>query len=373
MVPACDFRDLPAKLTYAAYNREEFQGEAPAGTLVVGAQIPSARAETYLHKVANVIGFEVANVIGSGGNGVLGQTDANVNVNLRQPFGWFEAQLESQANPKVCQWDQTQDSTSPSAAAVELSLDCATSATGNAPVIGFAAWSRGRLAANPNASYGRIVEHSYGGGGGDSAVAADAGPDMTVDEESTVSLSGTGLTVNTSVVSQSWAQAAGQTPQVTIANPNAAVTSFKAPKLPPKTASVSLQFTFTVRDAQNRTGSDSVAVTVRDINNNAPVMTSADQVDLETGIRRVLALTADDDDTTGEIIGFTLGGRDAALFRVEVDAQGNAVLYLISTSQGDALVCFGLENPCVITVTPSDGKNTGNPQTVTIMSWVSPN
>ena len=152
-VDACDFRDLPLKLSYAAYNREEFKGQEATGTLVVSPQAPSARAETYLPKVANVIGF--------GGHSVLGQADADVTVNLGQPFGWVDAELESQANPKVCQWDPTQDSTSPSAAAANLTLDCATDATGRAPVIGFAAWSR-QVAANPQASYGRIVEHSYG-------------------------------------------------------------------------------------------------------------------------------------------------------------------------------------------------------------------
>ena len=153
-VDACDFRDLPVKLTYAAYNREEFQGAVSAGTLVVSPQPSSARAETYLAKVANVIGF--------GGRSVLGQTDADVTANLGQPFGWVEAQLKPQKDPKVCRWDPTQDSTSPSAAvAVGLVLDCATTdATGHAPVIGFAAWSR-QVAANPDASYGRIVEHSY--------------------------------------------------------------------------------------------------------------------------------------------------------------------------------------------------------------------
>ena len=153
-VDACDFRDLPVKLTYAAYNREEFRGAVSAGTLVVSPQPPSARAETYLTKVANVIGF--------GGRSVLGQTDADVTANLGQPFGWVVAQLKPQKDPKVCRWDPSQDSTSPSAAAAdELTLDCTTTdATGHAPVIGFAAWSR-QVAANPDASYGRIVEHSY--------------------------------------------------------------------------------------------------------------------------------------------------------------------------------------------------------------------
>ena len=154
-VEACDFRDLPLELEYVAYNREEFfKGEVATGTLVVSPQPPAVIAKTYLPKVANVITF--------GGNSVLGQSDANVNADLGQPFGWVEAKLTPQGDPKVCRWDPGQDSTSPSAAAAgDLTLDCATTqATGHAPVIGFAAWSR-QVAANPDASYGRIIEHSY--------------------------------------------------------------------------------------------------------------------------------------------------------------------------------------------------------------------
>ena len=161
-VDACDFRDLPLELEYVAYNREEFfKGEVATGTLVVSPQPPTVIAKTYLPKVANVITF--------GGNSVLGQSDANVNANLGQPFGWVEAQLRSRSNsnPRVCKWDSAQDGTGSSTpplgttAGQALTMDCTSVAGGNAPVIGFAAWSR-QVAANPNASYGRIVEHSYG-------------------------------------------------------------------------------------------------------------------------------------------------------------------------------------------------------------------
>ena len=159
-VAACDFRDLPLELEYVAYNREEFfKGEVATGTLVVSPQPPAVIAKTYLPKVANVITF--------GGNSVLGQSDANVNANLGQPFGWVEAQLRPQSNPHVCKWFSTEDgpvsSTRPlgTTAGQALSMDCTSVAGGNAPVIGFAAWSR-QVAANPDASYGRVVEHSYG-------------------------------------------------------------------------------------------------------------------------------------------------------------------------------------------------------------------
>ena len=41
-----------------------------------------------------------------------------------------------------------------------LTLECTSVTNKNVPVIGFAAWSR-KMAVNPDASYGRIVEHSY--------------------------------------------------------------------------------------------------------------------------------------------------------------------------------------------------------------------
>ena len=64
-----------------------------------------------------------------------------------------------------------------------LTMDCTSVATGKAPVIGFAAWSR-QVAANPDASYGRIVEHSYGPAPGtvfrDALKDGDQGPQMVV-------------------------------------------------------------------------------------------------------------------------------------------------------------------------------------------------
>ena len=165
MVAACDFRDLPIELTLTPYNRDGGTTAptgpiTPTGTLVPGPQPPAPPAppapKTSLPKVANVITF--------GGNSVLGQSDANVNADLGQPFGWVKAQLKSlRTDRRVCNWNGP-DSDSPSAAAAAaLSMVCSSAAdalVGNAPVIGFAAWSR-KVATNPNASYGRIVEHSY--------------------------------------------------------------------------------------------------------------------------------------------------------------------------------------------------------------------
>ena len=161
---ACDFRDLPIELTLTPYNRNggttmPTAPTGPTGTLVPGPRPPAPPAppapKTSLAKVANVITF--------GGNSVLGQSDTNVNADLGQPFGWVKAKLTSQKQPGVCDWSGPDSSSPSAAAAAALSMNCSSAAdviSGYAPVIGFAAWSR-KVEANPNASYGRIVEHSY--------------------------------------------------------------------------------------------------------------------------------------------------------------------------------------------------------------------
>ena len=159
----CDFRDLPVKLAFTAYNREEFQGEAAAGELVVSPAPPSTTATTYLPKVANVITFGEGSASGRGG--VLGLSDAHIDADLGQPYGWVSARVQSvDRDVRVCDWDFANDASSGFGAAAGESLTgglVCSALTGGVPVIGFTAWSR-RVAANPEASYGRIVEHSYG-------------------------------------------------------------------------------------------------------------------------------------------------------------------------------------------------------------------
>ena len=160
---ACDYRDLPVALHVTAYNREEFQGEAAAGELVVSPAPPSTTATTYLPKVANVITFGERSALGRGG--VLGLSDAHIDADLGQPYGWVSARVTSlDRDVQVCDWDFANDASSgfgaSAGAALNNALRCAPVTHIDIPVIGFAAWSR-RVAANPAAPYGRIVEHSY--------------------------------------------------------------------------------------------------------------------------------------------------------------------------------------------------------------------
>ena len=156
-VAECDYRDQPAQLSFTVYNREQRSREGGAEPeLVISPAPPGTTVKTFLPKVVNVIGF--------GGDSVLGQTDVTIDADLDQPYGWVNARVTPvDSGIQVCDWDFADDNDTGFGAAageaLKSKLVCS-AVTGGVPVIGFAAWSR-RVAANPDASYGRIVEHSY--------------------------------------------------------------------------------------------------------------------------------------------------------------------------------------------------------------------
>ncbi len=104
-----------------------------------------------------------------------------------------------------------------------------------------------------------------GGGGGGSdgnggsvanqAPTANAGSDQTVEEESAVTLSGSGADSDGSIASYAWTQTDGIS--VTINNPDAATATFTAP-----TTAGQLTFQLVVTDDDRATGSDTVTITV---------------------------------------------------------------------------------------------------------------
>jgi len=151
----CDYRDIPVTATVIPYNREELSIIPEEGDLVVSPAPPGVPQALLLEKETNVISF--------GGNSVLGQTDVDITADLDQPYGWLSLAVTSQSgNQGVCAWDGTQDAAAGAEslpAGLALTQSCA-SVAGNVPMIGFAAWARS-VAANPDASYGRIVAHSF--------------------------------------------------------------------------------------------------------------------------------------------------------------------------------------------------------------------
>ncbi len=122
----------------------------------------------------------------------------------------------------------------------------------------------------------------------------------------------------------------------------------------------SCQVTITPTDGSNQGQSHVLNITITDLNDTAPVMTSADSANVPENSTAVIDLTASDADSTGEATVFSLGGTDAALFQLDGDS-----LRFINAPDFDNPPC-NQGNSCVLEVTPSDGSNTGQPQALSI-------
>jgi len=153
----CDNRDIPVEATILPYNREELTTEDPEGDLVVSPAPPGTIQRLTLAKETNVITF--------GGNSVLGVSDVDVTADLEQPYGWLALAVDPAKDylggeSAVCAWNPGEDGGYNATAGALLTMTCVSTTNDNVPMIGFAAWAR-QVAANPDASYGRIVAHSF--------------------------------------------------------------------------------------------------------------------------------------------------------------------------------------------------------------------
>lgn len=129
------------------------------------------------------------------------------------------------------------------------------------------------------------------------APTADAGADQTVNELTTVILSGNGADADGSVAIYRWAQTAGQS--VTLANTNSASTSFSAPSVETQST---LTFQFTVTDNDGAETTDTINVTVNPIANLAPTaFAGADQTVNE---QTVVTLSGNGSDNDGTVASY---------------------------------------------------------------------
>jgi hypothetical protein len=158
----CDHRDIPAEATFQVYDREEQTLSGPEGELVVSPQLPGAAPRTLLPFEVNVVQWGVEPVLGSANSPVTVQTPGD--------FGWAELTVTSanagqlavcEASPGNALFNLADGINSIVGAVV--SYGCSTSGVvaDEIPKIGFVAWERS-FPGNPDANYGRIVEHSYG-------------------------------------------------------------------------------------------------------------------------------------------------------------------------------------------------------------------
>ncbi len=124
--------------------------------------------------------------------------------------------------------------------------------------------------------------------------------------------------------------------------------------------------TVTASDGVNTSAAQAITVTVTDINDTAPVITSggvaafAENTAIGTA---VYTATSTDADTTGEARTYTLGGADAALF--DINSTTGAVTFKASPNF-EAPADAGADNVYDITVTATDGTNTSATQAVAI-------
>lgn len=143
---SCDNRDIPLTATFTVYDREEAGIVQEEGDLVVSPSLPGAIPRTLLDQEVNVVEWGVAPVLDAPKVISVGTPGDSVN-------GWANLAVigDTTKTQSVC--DFTLDPNAP--------VLCTLVADETAiPLVGFVAWERS-FSANPDANYGRIIEHSY--------------------------------------------------------------------------------------------------------------------------------------------------------------------------------------------------------------------
>lgn len=186
-IPLCDFRDIPVLAFADVWDREEGELTAEDGDLVISPAPPGERVNVIFPYEVNVVEWGT-----EGSTPVLGSDYTVSGISPFGDFGW--ASLSVRATEKadrggvvgidvnsngqaICEYAPV-----PTQAAIRYpatgdaagtwavpSSDMRTiaggaqvcdPATGNVPVIGFVAWQR-NFPGNPDATYGRLIEHSF--------------------------------------------------------------------------------------------------------------------------------------------------------------------------------------------------------------------
>ncbi|MBC6427049.1 MAG: cadherin repeat domain-containing protein [Ekhidna sp.] len=111
-----------------------------------------------------------------------------------------------------------------------------------------------------------------------------------------------------------------------------------------------------------------VTITVTDVNEFSPMITSADKISVEENRKSTgLLLTATDLDGTSSITYTITGGADRNLFGIDLDLRGNKPRLIFSPipSFEDAKDA-NKDNKYEVEVTANDGKNNSTPQAITV-------
>jgi len=164
-VAACDFRDIPVSASLTLYDREEGTILPEDGDLVISPAPPGTQNVLTFPYEVNVVNWTDGTTAPA-----LGQSDYATTIDPTPlgEFGWAELAVSSTSSwdQYVCQFFPVPPTTwSPTTLTPRPAIaPLCVSATGNVPVVGFVAWERS-FPSNPDASYGRLIDHSYVSGG----------------------------------------------------------------------------------------------------------------------------------------------------------------------------------------------------------------
>lgn len=182
------------------------------------------------------------------------------------------------------------------------------------------------------------------------APVAQAGEDATVDENTQVTLSGSGVDDDGSIASYNWVQTEGVA--VTLTNADQASAEFTAPDVKP---SETLTFELTVTDDAGATATDSVSVTVTHINASPTISISAQEVEEKEA--HSIDAVAEDDGEIASYLWMQTGG-----IEVELSGATTATLSFIAPSvDSDETLSF------VLTVEDDEGEKTTETVNVNVL------
>ncbi|MBC6400104.1 MAG: cadherin domain-containing protein, partial [Ekhidna sp.] len=138
----------------------------------------------------------------------------------------------------------------------------------------------------------------------------------------------------------------------------------------------------TASDGTNTSDPQAITVTVTDVNDNAPVITSASTASVQENSTIVLTVAATDDDGTASIMYAVSGGADMSSFSIGASSgsltfqsapdyenpgdAGTDNTYEEVAPDFEAPGDANTDNVYEVQVTASDGTNTSNPQTITV-------
>ena len=183
---------------------------------------------------------------------------------------------------------------------------------------------------------------------------AQAGPDRTVEQGTSVALDGSGSDTDGTVAGYRWEQITG--PPVALSNEGQAAASFVAPEVDEP---VALTFRLTVADNEGATTSDEVAVTVRLPNQPPSVQAGLDQTVDESGS---VTLSGSGSDNDGAVVSYRWEQVAGPSVTLSDENQASASFVAPEVDEPAALT-FRL------TVVDSDGATASDEVAVTIRDY----